>query len=48
MGALTLLVVPDDARHLVTALRDLGFVVDEPVGVPDGDPVREAIAGEGT
>ncbi len=29
---------------IVTALRDLGFVVDEPVVVPDGDPVREAIA----
>ena len=29
---------------IVTALRDLGFVVDEPVVVPDGDPVREAIS----
>ncbi len=29
---------------IVTALRGLGFVVDEPVVVPDGDPVREAIA----
>nr|WP_218876517.1 molybdenum cofactor synthesis domain-containing protein [Nocardioides marinisabuli] len=29
---------------IVTALRELGFVVDEPVVVPDGDPVREAIA----
>ncbi|MEP7738520.1 MULTISPECIES: molybdenum cofactor synthesis domain-containing protein [Nocardioides] len=29
---------------IVAALRDLGFVVDEPVVVPDGDPVREAIA----
>ena len=29
---------------IVAALRDLGFVVDEPVVVPDGDPVREAIS----
>lgn len=29
---------------IVAALRDLGFVVDEPVVVRDGDPVREAIA----
>lgn len=29
---------------IVTFLRDLGFVVDEPVVVPDGEPVGAAIA----
>lgn len=29
---------------LVAFLRDLGFVVDDPVVVPDGDPVGAAIA----
>lgn len=29
---------------LVTALRELGFVVDAPVVVPDGEPVGVAIA----
>ncbi len=29
---------------IVAALRELGFAVDEPVVVPDGDPVREAVA----
>ena len=28
---------------LVAALRDLGFSVDDPVVVPDGDPVGEAL-----
>ena len=29
---------------IVAALRDLGFTVGDPVVVPDGDPVRAAIA----
>ena len=29
---------------IVDALRELGFVVDDPAVVPDGDPVRHAIA----
>lgn len=28
---------------LVAGLRELGFAVDEPVVVPDGEPVREAL-----